>query len=127
MDNRSNAAGNPGINRSTLGVLWIIYGIIRLAVAILLILDSGIATVMFGALLVRVANAFLFMDIFHFFYALVIVLALIAGIFSLLAGFTLLGGRPSARPLSIAAGLLSVSDVPLGTTLGTYTLIVFLR
>jgi uncharacterized membrane protein len=127
MDTRSNAAANTGINRGTLGVLWIIYGIIRLVVAILLVLDSGIATVMFGALLVRVANAFLFMDIFHVFYALAIVLALIAGIFSLLAGFALLGGRSSARPLSITAGLLSVSDIPLGTTLGTYTLIVFLR
>jgi len=111
METRSNTAGNPGINRSTLGVLWIIYGIIRLAVAILLILDSGIATMMFGALLVRVANAFLFMDIFHFFYVLAIILALIAGVFSLLAGFALLGGRSSARPLSIAAGLLSVSDI----------------
>jgi uncharacterized membrane protein len=127
MDTRSNAAANPGNKRSTLGVLWIIYGVIRLAVAILLILDSGIATVMFGAVLVRVANPFVFMDIFHFFYFMAIVLALIAGIFSLLAGFALLGGRSSARPLSIAAGLLSVSDIPIGTTLGTYTLIVFLR
>jgi uncharacterized membrane protein len=127
MDTRSNAAGSPGSNRSTLGVLWIIYGLIRLAAAILLIFESEVATVMFGALLVRVANAFLFMHIFHFFYVLVIILALIAGIFSLLAGFALLGGRPSARPLSIAAGLLSVCDIPLGTTLGTYTLVVFLR
>jgi uncharacterized membrane protein len=127
MDNRSNAAGNLGTNRSTLGVLWTIYGLIRLAVAILLVLETGVATVMFGALLVRVANAFLFMDIFRFFYVLAIVLALIAGIFSLLAGFALAGGRPSARPLCIAAGLLSVSDIPLGTTLGTYTLIIFLR
>jgi uncharacterized membrane protein len=127
MDTRLSAAGNPGTNRGALGVLWIIYGLIRLAVAVLLILDSGIATVMFGALLVRVANAFFFMDVFHFFYVLAIILALIAGAFSLLAGFALLGGRSSARPLSIAAGLLSVSDIPLGTTLGTYTLIVFLR
>jgi uncharacterized membrane protein len=127
MDTRSNAAGSPGTNRNTLGVLWIIYGLIRLAAAILLIMESGVATVMFGALLVRVANAFFFMEVFHFVYVLVIILALIAGVFSLLAGFALLGGRSSARPLSIAAGLLSVCDIPLGTTLGTYTLIVFLR
>jgi hypothetical protein len=72
--------------------------------------------------LVRVANPFLFMDIFHFFYVLVIILALIAGIFSLLAGFALLAGRPStvstsptllALPSRISVPAASLGYLPL--------------
>jgi hypothetical protein len=41
----------------TLAVCWIAYGIFRLAAAIWLVSFTPIATVMFGALLVRVRDA----------------------------------------------------------------------
>jgi uncharacterized membrane protein len=113
-------------NWTTLGWLWFAYGVIRLVVALVMVLYSGTATVMFGALLVRVPDAFPVMDIFHLFYFLAIILAFASCIVSLLAGLALLGGKQAARGLAIAAGFLSVSDVPLGTTLGVYTLIIFL-
>lgn len=122
-----NAAGKSDANWSTLGGLWTVYGIIRLAAAIVLVLDNGVATVMFGALLSRVGNPFLWMGVFHFFYAGAVVVAILAGVFSLLAGLSLLAGRASARSLSLVASFPSVSDIPLGTTLGIYTLILFLR
>lgn len=47
-------AANPIAHWKTLGGLWIVYGVIRQAVALLLVVYNGVATVMFGALLVRV-------------------------------------------------------------------------
>ena len=49
----------------TLGICWIIYGIIRLAMALWLFVFNGTATVMFGALLSRVPDPFTMMSEFH--------------------------------------------------------------
>ncbi|MGB7434541.1 MAG: hypothetical protein WBR26_26775 [Candidatus Acidiferrum sp.] len=114
-------------NEGTLGALWVIYGIIRIVVAIFLILYSGVATVMFGALLSRVGNPFFWMGLFHLFYDAAIIVAIVAGVLGLLAGFALLGRKSSARSLSLLAAFFSVSDLPLGTTLGIYTMVVFFR
>jgi hypothetical protein len=67
------------------------------------------------------------MTVFHFFYVVAIIVTVLAGLFGILAGLALLAARPSARSLSLIAGFLSVSDIPLGTTLGIYTLIIFLH
>ena len=127
MSTNTVAAGNQGRNWGALGSLWIVYGILRLAVAIVLVLYSGTATVMFGALLTRVPDYIPLMSLFHFFYAVAILITILSGLFGILAGLALLAGKSSARSLSIVAGLLSVSDIPLGTTLGIYTLVLFLR
>jgi len=119
-------ARNPGGNWRTLGSLWIVYGILRLAAVILLILFSGTATVMFGALLSRVPDPFTLMSIFHFLFVVAIIVTALAGLFGLLAGLALLAGTASARSMSLVAGFLSLCDIPLGTTLGIYTLIIFL-
>jgi uncharacterized membrane protein len=118
---------NPTRNWKTLGTLWIVYGIVRLIIAILLVTYSGVATVMFGALLVRVPDALRLMSIFHFFYIVAIIIIILSGIFSVVAGLALLAARTSARTLSLTAGLLALADLPLGTTLRTYTLVLFLR
>jgi hypothetical protein len=85
------------------------------------------ATVMFGALLSRVANPFPLMSAFHFFYACAIVLSAVAGVVGLIAGLMLVNGSGSSRPLAIIAAILSVSNIPVGTTLGVYTLVVLIR
>src|SRR5271168_1508001 len=103
-----------------LGLCWIVYGILRLAMALWLALFTGTATVMFGALLQRVANPFAMMSDFHVLYVLLIVLSVVCGIVGLLAGIAILGG--GGRKLALAAAFLSVSEIPFGTTLGIYTL-----
>jgi hypothetical protein len=95
--------------------------------ALMLLVYSGVATVMFGALLIRVRDASSLMGLFHVLYFVAIFVAVIAGLFGLLAGTALLARRASARGLSLVASILSLCDLPLGTTLGTYTLITFLR
>ena len=102
------------------------YGILRLLAAAWLIFFQGTATVMFGALLVRVPNPFALMSDFHAIYGALIVLSILSGIFGLLAGVLLLSGKSSGRTISLIAAFLSVSELPAGTTLGIYTLVVLL-
>lgn len=118
--------GNPGGQRGILGACWVVYGVLRVAVGIWLVLFSGTATVMFGALLSRVANPFALMSDFHVVYTAIVILSFLCGIFGLLAGLALLAGSGPARTLSLLAAFLSVSEIPFGTTLGIYTLIVLL-
>jgi hypothetical protein len=125
MPTSSATAQNPRANSTTLGALWIVYAILRLIAVILLVLYTGTATVMFGALLTRVVDYATLMAIFHILYIAAIIVTALSGIFGLLAGLALLAGK-SPRTLSLTAAFLSVADLPLGTTLGIYTLIVFL-
>jgi hypothetical protein len=118
-------AQNPRANSTTLGALWIVYAVLRLVAVILLVLYAGTATVMFGALLTRVVDYASLMAIFHILYIAAIIVTALSGLFGLLVGLALLAGK-SARTLSLVAAFLSLSDLPLGTTLGIYTLIVFL-
>jgi uncharacterized membrane protein len=125
MSTTAIPARNPRTNTSTLGALWIAYALLRLVALILLVLYAGTATVMFGALLTRVADYPTFMSVFHVLYIAAIIVAALSSLFGLLAGLALLSGK-SARTLSLLAAFLSLHDLPLGTTLGIYTLIVFL-
>jgi len=125
------SSDDPGIQSPsgqlrTLGGCWIVYGVIRLVLATLLVLYSGTATVMFGALLSRVPGPFTLMGVFHSMYILMIALSIVCGILGLMAGLALFGGKQSGRTLALIAGFLSLSNIPLGTTLGIYTLVVFL-
>jgi hypothetical protein len=122
-----DTARPQALNGKTLGSLWIVYGVLRLSMVVCLILYSRIATLMFGALLTNVPNPFFWMDLFHFAYVFAIVLTALAGIFSLLAGFALVASTSSARRLALTAAFLSVSEVPFGITLGTYTFVLFFR
>jgi uncharacterized membrane protein len=126
MSTNTVAARNPRANSSTLGSLWIVYAILRLVAVILLVLYTGTATVMFGALLTRVPDPYTLMTMFHILYIAAIIVAALSGLFGLFAGLALLAGKSSARGLSLVAAFLSLSDPPLGTSLGIYTLITFL-
>jgi hypothetical protein len=109
-----------------LGFCWVVYGILRFIMGIWLVLFSGTATVMFGALLGRVPNPFALMGDFHVIYVATIVLSFFCGLFGLLAGLALLANQRPARTLALLAAFLSISEIPLGTTLGIYTLVVLL-
>src|ERR1700730_2998284 len=92
---------------AVLGVLWIVYGIIRLGMAVWLAAFTPTATVMFGALLSRVADPFTLMSEFHIWYTGAIVLSVLCGIFGLIAGLALLGNGRPARILALIAAFLS--------------------
>jgi hypothetical protein len=109
----------------TLGLFWLIYGILRIIAAVWMLGFSPTATVMFGALLNRVPNPYPLMGAFHLIYTGWILLSAASGIFGVLAGISLLAGAGRSRILAIVAALLSVPFIPVGTMLGVYTLALF--
>ena len=110
----------------TLGICWVVYGVIRLIMAVCLVIFASRATVMFGTLLNRVPDPLTLMSVFHFMYAVWIALSAVCGILGLMAGLALVAERRSGRPVALVAGFLSLSNIPLGTTLGIYTLVMLL-
>jgi hypothetical protein len=109
-----------------LGSFWTVYGVFRLIMVLCLLIYGSTATLMFGALLNRVPDPFALMDVFHFLYTLMIALSAVCGLFAFIAGAALIGGLRSGRRLALIAAVLSVSDIPLGVTLGIYTLVELL-
>ena len=105
-----------------LGSFWTIYGIIRLVMVLCMLIYGRTATLMFGALLSRVPDPFALMGVFHFLYIVMILLSAVCGLLGFVAGLALLGGQRSGRKLALIAAVLSLSDIPLGITLGIYTL-----
>ena len=115
-----------GAHARKLAVCWIAYGLICLATALVMFIYSGMATVMFGTLLSRVADPFTLMALFHLVYSLILILSVLCGVLGILAGLALLAGRRSSRRLALVAGFLSLPRIPLGIMLGTYTLVILL-
>src|SRR5262245_52374758 len=109
----------------TVGIMWIAYGAFRLAMAAAAILLAPTATVMFGALLGRVADPFSLMAVFHALYFSWAALCVVSGVLGLVGGSALLGGGARGRRLVVLASLLSLSDLPVGVALGVYTLLLF--
>jgi len=114
-------------NHRNLGILWIIYGVISLAQAAWVFFNMPALTVMWGAVITRVPNPFVWMDWFHIVIVGVIGLAVVSGIFSFLAGFSLLGASESSRWIVVAASILALLRGPLGIAIGVYTLVVAVR
>jgi hypothetical protein len=109
----------------TLGLFWLVYGILRIIAAVWLLSFTPTATVMFGALLNRVPNPYPLMSAFHLIYACWIALSAASGILGVLAGLSLLAGAGASRILAVVAALLAVPFIPVGTMLGAYTLALF--
>src|SRR6204780_1623195 len=105
-----------------LGILWVLYGLLRLVMALAIFMWSGTLTLMWGALLSRVPSPFALMDYFHLFLGFAIVLGVVAGIVSIIAGLALMSGGGSARTLALVAAFFGLINGPLGIALGAFTL-----
>jgi hypothetical protein len=110
----------------TLGLCWIFYGLLRLAIGLLMFVYTGTATVMFGSTLQQVPNPVPLMGAFHVLYAVAIALSALVGVLGIFAGLGLMSGGQSPRTLALIVAVLALSNLPLGTTLGIYTLVVLL-
>lgn len=118
------ASANPGDHR-TLGIVWLIFGVVRALGAVWMALYSGTLTVMWGALLNRVPDPLSWMTIFHFFLIAAIVFYVILAIVSFLAGFSLLSRPASAGGIALVAAFLALVSGPLGVAIGVPTIVVF--
>jgi hypothetical protein len=122
----TQGAGSVSRSHRTLGMLWLIFGVLRILGATWMVLDWGALTVMWGALLNRVPEPLIWMTTFHVFLTAAVVFYILLGILSILTGFFLLGRPPSAGTVVIIASILAVMSGPLGVALGVPTLVFFL-
>lgn len=108
---------------SALGGLWFVYGVLRIIMAVLLVVFSGTARLMAGAVLTRVPHPLAWMSTFVVFYWIVIAWCIVCVILSFLAaGMLLVESKPAPKLATIAA-FVSLPDIPVGLVLGTYTLL----
>jgi hypothetical protein len=126
MTSNDSMLRKPNGHLRTLGSFWMVYGVIRLVMVLCLLIYGSTVTLMFGALLSRVPDPFALMDLFHFLYVGVIALSAVCAILGFVAGLALMGGLQSGRKLALIAAILSLCDIPLGITLGIYTLVELL-
>ena len=106
----------------TFGILWILYGLLRLIGALGVFLYTNTLNLMWGALLTRVPHYEPLMDFFHLFLIFVIILGIVAGIVCIIAGMNLMSGAASARKLAYIAAFFGLTNGPLGIALGAFTL-----
>jgi hypothetical protein len=125
-DARALYSAHPGTltagGTKTLGLAWIVYGVVRLVVTVWLIAFTTNATLMFGALLTRVPDPFSLMTWFHILYSAVIVWSGISAVLGIVAGLALLATQRTPRVLIVAAALLALPELPFGIMLGVYTM-----
>jgi hypothetical protein len=119
-------AGSVTRHQQILAICWIVYGIWRLLLGLFLIAISATATLMFGALLTRVPDPFSLMADFHIFYTFAVILSFVCGVLGVISGLVLMGNYRRGRLLAIATAVLSVSEIPLGTVLGVFTLVLLI-
>jgi hypothetical protein len=126
MSSHAHMSQSPNRHSKVLGGFWIVYGLIRLLMVVCLLIYGRTATLMFGAILSRVPDPFALMEVFHVLYTCLIALSAICGLMGFVAGMALVGEHRSGRIIALIAAVLSLSDIPLGTSLGIYTLVALL-
>lgn len=109
----------------SLGVLWFVYGVLRIAGAAFLVVFSATFTLMAGALLTRVAYPLAWMSAYHFFFWVVIAWCIACAILSFFAAGALMAGQGAARKLAVLASLVCLPELPFGVIIGVYTLLMF--
>ncbi len=109
-----------------LGLCWIGYGVFRICAGVALVFFAPTATVMFGALLGRVADPYTLMGVFHLLYITAIVISFVCGLLGISGGLAIYRNAVTGRGLLILASLLALTEMPVGLGLGVYTLVVLL-
>jgi len=113
-----------GSRQSTLGILWAIYGILCIVRAAWIVVYSATLTLMWGAIINRVADPFFWMNMFHIWLIGAVVVLILAAIFSFLAAVSLMQTRGAGRLVTLVACVLGIVTGPLGIALGVYTMAV---
>jgi hypothetical protein len=116
---------DPSRRHSTLAILWALYGILSIVMLAYVIVYHATLRLMFGALLVRVPNPYIWMSAFDFWVVAVIILFAASALFSFLACATLLSS--SSRTWALVAAALALLGPPPGVALGAFTAAILIR
>jgi ABC-type spermidine/putrescine transport system permease subunit II len=107
---------------SALGILWLIYGCLRIVEVAVIVAFSGTFALMWGALLDRVPSPLPWMTAFHVGLVLAAAWSIVSAFFSFVAGIALLRNWTPGRVDTLVAALLALPDLPFGIVLGVYTI-----
>lgn len=109
-----------------LGVLYLVFGVLGLLVALFVLLATGGVASLIGASAVDNPDALAALPIIGIGGTFVFLFFLILSLPAVFAGIGLLKFRPWARVLGIVLSALNLINLPFGTVLGVYGLWVLL-
>jgi hypothetical protein len=111
-----------------LAIIWIIYSIIRIVMAVWTLVFSYYFLPMMQAYLSHGTTSipFSLVHILRLFYGAAAAYGVATGALGLYAGIALLQRKRIGRVLAVVAAFLCVLGIPLGTAVAVYTLIVFM-
>ena len=112
-------AGRLARHLRILGILWIVISVFRLLAGVAVL---AVGVFVFGML----HGAWLFERLVPSVLGMVAAFMLLCAVGGLMAGWGLLERRPWARGFALILGFLSLLDLPFGTALGIYTLVILL-
>lgn len=107
-----------------LGVLWLVYGCMRVIAAAAFVIYGSTLALMWGSLLTRVPDPNGLMILFDVLLVLAVTWCIVSAFFAFFAGNALLKGSSVAQTEVQAATMLALPDLPLGVILGVYTAIL---
>jgi ABC-type glycerol-3-phosphate transport system permease component len=111
-----------------LGILWAVYGAFRIVMAAWTLVFSHFMLPMFVQFISQEDGRSLF-PLFHFlhvFYVVIAIYSVVTGILGILAAWALMRHEPWGRTLALVAGFVSLINIPYGTAIGVYTIIILL-
>jgi len=108
-----------------LGILWLVYSIFRIVMAIWILAFGHFFLPMMQDAMSHTDTPFPFpiFQFLHLVYAISAVYGVAAGVLGIFAGEALRQRKPVARALAIVAAFSSVISFPFGTAIGVYTLV----
>lgn len=112
-------AGRLARHLRILGILWIVISVLRLLAGVAVL---AVGVFVFGML----QGAWLFERLVPSVLGMIAGFMLLCAAGGLMAGWGLLERRPWARGFALILGFLSLLDLPFGTALGIYTLVILL-
>ena len=115
-----------GKRYGTLGMLWAVYGVLMIAVAAWIVVYNRTLTMMWGAIISRVADPFAWMSAFHAFLGVTAAMALISALLSVLAAVALMRDANSLRTWGLIAAVFGMLGTPPGIALGVFTVAILL-
>ncbi len=103
------------------GIFWALYGVLMVAAAAFIIVYDGTLTLMWGAIINRVASPFAWMSFFHLFLVATVMMAVASAFFSFLAAISFMRGSSALRTWGLVAAAFALLGPPLGIALGSFT------
>ena len=114
----------PNSRRPVLQILWALYGVVCIVKAAWIVVYSSTLTLMWGAVINRVADPFFWMNAFHVWLIGAVVVLILAAILAFFMAVAPPSGRSSTLP--VLASVIAILTGPLGIALGAYTMAVTL-